>query len=735
LIIKREKLVASSSTEERWVEIGGVVCVTKSWNETIVVCMVGLMAAGKYEVQLRYLEGLAASKAPVVFTAILVLDTVPVLPTTSFSYGGDALLTISGNGFASNISDVYAHTGITAPRTSRTELSAVVMVCGQVCAIQTLSMTELTYRIPPLLTALAIEKLAPSEAVRRWSGTTTGNAAIPIIYARAFDQDLTLQVDIQNANCSLGVDYGINARLRPTRFRFHPIFKRVEYVMGGRFQSSNDGLTFTTISTIEGNVHDGWNYIDIAKINAARYIRYVGPGRCSVAELEFIGLLEDVADATDTASSIDKCDVLVTVTTRSTNLVNGNTRTSSQLLKPATIAYDWLSTPTVSAISANNGTALGGTLVTISGTHFVADRMSVNFNRVECIVQSVDVASSPNTLVCLTGVRDAVRSLSVVVRSAGQGMALRTSPGLLFRYLDKWSWRSTWGGTDPPVEGDTVVIPEGQRVLLDVSPPRLFLMLVQGTLVFSRAVEHIFLNASYILVQGGNLEVGSEDEPYLSRATITLHGDRLKSIEIPHIGAKVLAVSNRYMSKHAHGAGAVTHKDNMAMEVVTMDDKLPLPDMPTIGASAPHHNQRDGSLSTTIFTTIDGASAVSGSMPTNIPTDTHPRAVSMSVDNAATDGVLDLHGRPRLRTWTKLASNAAAGTMLLTLSEDIDWEKGDVLVVTSSETSWREAEEVQVAERQGERTVLLTLPLRYTHRSEYYIPPTGEAAVDLRVAS
>lgn len=32
---------------------------------------------------------------------------------------------------------------------------------------------------------------------------------------------------------------------------------------------------------------------------------------------------------------------------------------------------------------------------------------------------------------------------------------------------------------EPPVEGDTVVIPFGQSVLLDESPPKLFLLLVQ----------------------------------------------------------------------------------------------------------------------------------------------------------------------------------------------------------------------------------------------------------------
>lgn len=34
-------------------------------------------------------------------------------------------------------------------------------------------------------------------------------------------------------------------------------------------------------------------------------------------------------------------------------------------------------------------------------------------------------------------------------------------PQVSYRYIDLWSRRSTWGGGDPPVEGDSVVVPAG----------------------------------------------------------------------------------------------------------------------------------------------------------------------------------------------------------------------------------------------------------------------------------
>jgi hypothetical protein len=61
-----------------------------------------------------------------------------------------------------------------------------------------------------------------------------------------------------------------------------------------------------------------------------------------------------------------------------------------------------------------------------------------------------------------------------------------------------------------------------QTILLDVSPPRLFLILIQGTLIFHRKDLH--LQAVYILVKGGTLQIGTEAEPFEQQATITLYG-------------------------------------------------------------------------------------------------------------------------------------------------------------------------------------------------------------------
>ena len=66
---------------------------------------------------------------------------------------------------------------------------------------------------------------------------------------------------------------------------------------------------------------------------------------------------------------------------------------------------------------------------------------------------------------------------------------------------------------EPPIDGDFVHIPDGQTVLLDESPPELFFLLVEGSLVFDR--QNLALDTTYFLLNGGSLEIGTPEEPFL----------------------------------------------------------------------------------------------------------------------------------------------------------------------------------------------------------------------------
>lgn len=85
-------------------------------------------------------------------------------------------------------------------------------------------------------------------------------------------------------------------------------------------------------------------------------------------------------------------------------------------------------------------------------------------------------------------------------------------------------------------------MPEGQAIMLDVNSPKLFLLLISGYFEFDR--QDLMLNSTYIWIAGGSFYVGSEAAPFLHQATITLHGDRWHTIELPVIGSKMLAVTD-----------------------------------------------------------------------------------------------------------------------------------------------------------------------------------------------
>lgn len=82
----------------------------------------------------------------------------------------------------------------------------------------------------------------------------------------------------------------------------------------------------------------------------------------------------------------------------------------------------------------------------------------------------------------------------------------RVEEGLSWSYVDLWSETTTWGGEveNIPRAGDSVTITEGQYIVMDTSPPPLFLLIIYGgVLEFSQDVGDLALNASYIFVFGG----------------------------------------------------------------------------------------------------------------------------------------------------------------------------------------------------------------------------------------
>ena len=85
---------------------------------------------------------------------------------------------------------------------------------------------------------------------------------------------------------------------------------------------------------------------------------------------------------------------------------------------------------------------------------------------------------------------------------------------------ERWSNPATWGGRLPQA-GEAVRIPPGKTVLLDVSPPPLRSLTIEGSLMFDN--RDLNLSAGWIMLHGnGRLRIGDPAAPFRHRATITL---------------------------------------------------------------------------------------------------------------------------------------------------------------------------------------------------------------------
>ena len=84
----------------------------------------------------------------------------------------------------------------------------------------------------------------------------------------------------------------------------------------------------------------------------------------------------------------------------------------------------------------------------------------------------------------------------------------------------RWSDPATWPDRKVPVAGDKVTIAKDKDVVLDVSPPALGSLTIDGKLSFANNAD-LELTTEWIMLHG-ELEIGTEARPHTRKATITL---------------------------------------------------------------------------------------------------------------------------------------------------------------------------------------------------------------------
>src|ERR1700690_492856 len=107
------------------------------------------------------------------------------------------------------------------------------------------------------------------------------------------------------------------------------------------------------------------------------------------------------------------------------------------------------------------------------------------------------------------------------------------SPAAPAAKATKWSDPATWPNRKVPVAGDKVIIEKDKQVVLDVTPPALNGVTIDGKLSFANNKD-VELTTEWIMLHG-ELEIGTEKAPHTRKATITFT-DKVKDEDISGVG-------------------------------------------------------------------------------------------------------------------------------------------------------------------------------------------------------
>jgi len=113
----------------------------------------------------------------------------------------------------------------------------------------------------------------------------------------------------------------------------------------------------------------------------------------------------------------------------------------------------------------------------------------------------------------------------------------------------RWSDPATWPNSQVPVAGDKVTIASDQEVLLDVSPPALSGLTINGKLVFADEAD-LALTTEWIMVFG-ELQIGTEANPFQHKATITLT-DNVEGEQLMGMGDRGIMLSGGTLNLHGN---------------------------------------------------------------------------------------------------------------------------------------------------------------------------------------
>jgi cell migration-inducing and hyaluronan-binding protein len=120
----------------------------------------------------------------------------------------------------------------------------------------------------------------------------------------------------------------------------------------------------------------------------------------------------------------------------------------------------------------------------------------------------------------------------------------------------RWSDAATWPERRVPRAGDKVTIPAGTHVVLDVTPPALGGVTIEGKLSFADTAD-LELTTEWILLHG-ELAIGTEDRPHTRKATITLTNNVRDEEPMKDMGDRGIMIMGGTLNLHGDRTHAWT---------------------------------------------------------------------------------------------------------------------------------------------------------------------------------
>lgn len=169
---------------------------------------------------------------------------------------------------------------------------------------------------------------------------------------------------------------------------------------------------------------------------------------------------------------------------------------------------------------------------------------------------------------------NSIASTLILVKHSVVGIL--ATQGNVFRYVSLWSSASTWDYTGLPMAGESVSVPAGLNLLVDVDKtPELNLVIVDGgSLIFPPDADpnhHREFHAHYVFINNGYFEAGTADEPYTSKLTITMYGKK-EDPYMPTYGNKCIGV--RYSTFEMHGEARTPTWTELESTAVKGDNRI-----------------------------------------------------------------------------------------------------------------------------------------------------------------